>query len=179
MGKIWLSLAIFFFLEKRSSVPLSDIQIKMNREVLGMSAQVLKLNIADEKFSGKKALGFSLVRLGNILAGLMTGEITYFATNSLALAVAAISMGMAIKTAIGAVTDLIMGTIVNRTHTKFGKARPYVFAGILMWISLVACFAVPTSWFGGVSVETRNMALVVYITIFSTVHKKDSSSWRS
>ena len=85
-----------------------------------MSAQVLKLNIADEKFSGKKALGFSLVRLGNILAGLMTGEITYFATNSLALAVAAISMGMAIKTAIGAVTDLIMGTIVNRTHFAGG-----------------------------------------------------------
>ena len=35
-----------------------------------MSAQMKRLNIADEKFSGKKAFGFSLVRLGNILAGL-------------------------------------------------------------------------------------------------------------
>lgn len=134
-----------------------------------MGTQVQRLNIADEKFPGKKALGFSLVRLGNILAGLMIGEITYFATNSLGLAAAAISMGVAIKTAIDAVTDLIMGTIVDRTHTKFGKARPYVFAGILMWLSLVACFAVPTSWFAGLSAESRNMALVVYITIFSTL----------
>ena len=87
-----------------------------------MSAQMKRLNIADEKFSGKKAFGFSLVRLGNILAGLMIGEVTYFATNSLALTAAAISTGVAIKTAIDAVTDLIMGTIVDRTHTKYGKA---------------------------------------------------------
>lgn len=94
-----------------------------------MSAQMKRLNIADEKFSGKKAFGFSLVRLGNILAGLMIGEVTYFATNSLALTAAAISTGVAIKTAIDAVTDLIMGTIVDRTHTKYGKARPYVLLG--------------------------------------------------
>lgn len=104
-----------------------------------MSVQMKRLNIADEKFSGKKAFGFSLVRLGNILAGLMIGEVTYFATNSLALTAAAISTGVAIKTAIDAVTDLIMGTIVDRTHTKYGKARPYVLAGILMWITLIAC----------------------------------------
>ncbi len=60
----------------------------------------------------------------------MIGEVTYFATNSLALTAAAISTGVAIKTAIDAVTDLIMGTIVDRTHTKYGKARPYVLAGI-------------------------------------------------
>ncbi len=59
----------------------------------------------------------------------MIGEVTYFATNSLALTAAAISTGVAIKTAIDAVTDLIMGTIVDRTHTKYGKARPYVLAG--------------------------------------------------
>lgn len=135
-----------------------------------MSTEIRKLNIADEKFPSKKALGFSLVRLGNILAGLMIGEITYFATNSLGLAAAAISMGVAIKTAIDAVTDLIMGTVVDRTHTKYGKARPYVFSGILMWITLVACFAVPTGWFSGMSAESKNMALVAYITIFATLH---------
>lgn len=134
-----------------------------------METALPKLNRADEKFSGKKALGFSLVRLGNILAGLMIGEITYFATNSLGLAAAAISAGVAIKTAIDAVTDLIMGTIVDRTHTKYGKARPYVFAGILMWISLIACFVVPTGWFSGLSESARSMSLVVYITVFATL----------
>ncbi len=135
-----------------------------------MSTQTKRLNIADEKFSGKKALGFSLVRLGNILAGLMIGEITYFATNSLALTAAAISAGVAFKTALDAVTDLIMGTIVDRTHTKYGKARPYILAGILMWITLVACFAIPTSWFDGLDAEQRNLWMVVYLTVFSALH---------
>ena len=75
--------------------------------------ETTQLNIADEKFSKKKTLGFALLRLGNILAGLMIGEVTYFATNSLGIAAAAISIGVAIKTAIDALTDLVMGTIVD------------------------------------------------------------------
>ncbi len=128
-----------------------------------------QLNVADEKFSAKKAIGFSLLRAGNILSGLMVGEVTYFATNSLGVTAAAISAGVALKTAIDAVTDLPMGTIVDRTHTKFGKARPYVLAGILMWLSMIAIFIVPTGWFAGMSAEKKNMALVVYITFFATL----------
>ena len=110
-----------------------------------MADQIKRLNIADEKFSKKKLLGFSMVRMGNILQGLMIGEVTYFATNSLGIAAAAISIGMAIKTAIDAVTDLLMGAIVDRTHTKWGKARPWVLAGIPMWILTLLVFAVPRS----------------------------------
>ncbi len=71
-----------------------------------MANQIKRLNIADEKsFLRKSCLAFSMVRMGNILQGLMIGEVTYFATNSLGIAAAAISIGMAIKTAIDAVTD--------------------------------------------------------------------------
>lgn len=127
-----------------------------------MADQIKRLNIADEKFSKKKLLGFSMVRMGNILQGLMIGEVTYFATNSLGIAAAAISIGMAIKTAIDAVTDLLMGAIVDRTHTKWGKARPWVLAGIPMWILTLLVFAVPRSLMS-------DMGIVVYITILSTL----------
>ena len=126
-----------------------------------MSDQIKRLNIADEKFSKKKLLGFSMVRLGNILSGLMLGEITYFATNSLGIAAAAISIGLAIKTAIDAVTDLLMGAIVDRTHTKYGKARPWVLAGIPMWIAVILIFMSPRA-------AMSDMGLVVYITVLST-----------
>mgnify|MGYP002770032986 CR=1 FL=1 len=126
-----------------------------------MSDQIKRLNIADEKFSKKKLLGFSMVRLGNILSGLMLGEITYFATNSLGIAAAAISIGLAIKTAIDAVTDLLMGAIVDRTHTKYGKARPWVLAGIPMWIAVILIFLSPRA-------AMSDMGLVVYITILAT-----------
>lgn len=127
-----------------------------------MSTQIKRLNVADEKFSGKKAFGFSLVRLGNILAGLMSGEVTYFATNSLGLAVAAISAGIAVKTVIDAVTDLLMGAIVDGTHTRFGKARPWVLAGIPMWLTLIAIFLAPAGLLSGTG-------LVIYITLFSVL----------
>jgi len=121
-----------------------------------------RLNAANEKFSGKKAFGFSLVRLSNILAGLMAGEITYFSTNSLGLAIGAISAGMALKTAIDAVTDLIMGAIVDNTHSRFGKARPWILAGIPMWLALIALFMAPRA-------AMSDTALVAYITILSTL----------
>ena len=128
-----------------------------------MSTKTKRMNIADEKFSKKNAVGFAFVRLGNILAGLMIGEITYFATNSLGLAAAAISVSVAIKTAIDAVTDLIMGAIVDKTHTRFGKARPWVLAGIPMWLTLIACFMAPT----GLLDDT---GLLIYLTIFQILH---------
>lgn len=137
-----------------------------------MRANVKRRNVADEKFSEKKALGFSLVRLGNILAGLMMGEITYFATNSLGLAAAAISAGVAFKTAIDAVTDLIMGAIVDKTHTRFGKARPWALAAIPMWLTLIACFLAPKGLLSGTG-------LVIYITIFATLESAVFSTMAS
>lgn len=128
-----------------------------------MQAYTKKLNVADEAFSKKKAFGFALVRLGNILEGLMIGEITYFATNSLGLVAAAISIGVAIKTAIDAITDLLMGRIVDSTHTKFGKARPWILAGIPMWITLILMFLAPKDMFS----ET---GLVIYITVMAVLN---------
>lgn len=125
-------------------------------------AEKKRLNVADEKYSGRKAFGFSLVRLGNILAGLMVGEVTYFATNSLGLAIAAISAGLALKTAIDAVTDLIMGAVVDGTHTRWGKARPWILAGIPTWLTLIAIFMAPRA-------SMSDSALVVYISVLATL----------
>ena len=111
--------------------------------------EMARLNVADEKFSKTKALGFSLLRVGNILNGLMVGEVTYFATNSLGVTAAAVSAGVALKTAIDAVTDLPMGAIIDKTHTRFGKARPYVLEGILMWLCTIAIFVAPSGRFAG------------------------------
>ena len=125
-------------------------------------AEQLRLNVADEKFSGKKTFGFAMVRLSNILAGLLAGEVTYFATNSLGLAVGAISAGLALKTAIDAITDLIMGAVVDNTHTRFGKARPWILAGVPMWLSLIAIFLAPRALMS-------DAGLVAYITVLATL----------
>ncbi|MDD3503732.1 MAG: MFS transporter [Eubacteriales bacterium] len=132
-----------------------------------MTDTSIRLNVAEERFSKSKTTGFALLRLGNILGGLLIAQVAFFATNSLAITAAAISIGIAIKTIIDAFTDLIMGAIVDRTRTRWGKARPYALSAILVWISLLAIYAVPTKWFEHLDVEQRNIGLVIYITIFS------------
>ena len=127
-----------------------------------MSDQIKRLDIADEQFPKKKVLGFSLVRLGNILQGLLIGEITYFATNSLGLAAAAVSIGMGVKTIVDAVTDLFMGAIVDATHSKFGKARPWILAGLPMWIMTLLVFLAPRQ-------IMSDTGLVIYLTVLSTL----------
>ena len=77
--------------------------------------ETTRLNIADEKFSKKKTLGFALLRLGNILAGLMIGEVTYFATNSLGIAAAAMGKGKAM--------DTCVNPDVDYTYTRFSGTK--------------------------------------------------------
>ncbi|MDL2294977.1 MFS transporter [Ruminococcaceae bacterium OttesenSCG-928-D13] len=134
-----------------------------------MEKKQMLLNSADEKFSKKKAFGFALSRASSIISSLIIGQITYFGTNSLGLAAAAIAGGMAFKTALDAVTDLIMAFIIDRTHSKWGKARPYTLAGALVSLCVIAIFAVPTSWFDGMSQAAKNTAIVIYITVFATL----------
>lgn len=51
-----------------------------------------------------------------------------------------------ISKVIDAVTNLLMGQIVERTHTRQGKARPWIFiAGPLMAISGILLYAVPNA----------------------------------
>lgn len=128
-----------------------------------------RLNVADEKFSRKKAFGFAMTRASSILSSLLIGQITYFGTNSLGLAAAAIASAMGVKASIDAVTDLFMGVIIDRTDTKWGKARPYCLSGVMVWICVLAIFCVPSGLFEKLSADARNMGIVIYITIFGTL----------
>ncbi len=70
-------------------------------------------------------------------------QITYYCTNILGLsAVLAGTLMMASKIFDG-VTDLLAGVLIDKTHTRFGKARPYEFAIIGVWIFTVLLFSCP------------------------------------
>lgn len=99
----------------------------------------------------------------------MIGEVVYFGTNSIGLTAAVISAGMAVKTVVDAVTDLGMGALIDRTKSKWGKARPYSLAGVLVWLCIIAIFAVPTGWFANLPQQAKNTAIIIYITVFATL----------
>lgn len=79
------------------------------------------------------------------------GVLTFFYTDRLGLSVGTIGTLLMVVKLIDALTDLVMGRIVDRTKSRWGKARPW-----LLWMSIptaaiiVALFTVPKSASGTV-----------------------------
>lgn len=42
-----------------------------------------------------------------------------------------------------AFTDLVIGYVVDRTRTRLGKARPYEFAIVFLWLFIFLMYATP------------------------------------
>ena len=70
-----------------------------------------------------------------------TTLLTYFYTNVVGISVAAVGMIMLLSRVFDGFSDVLMGTIIDRTHSKYGKARiwilrlalPYALAAVLLF----------------------------------------------
>lgn len=70
-------------------------------------------------------------------------QITYYCTDILSMPSALVGTLLMASKVLDAFTDLIAGYIIDRTHTKLGKARPYDFFIPLLWIGTILLFSVP------------------------------------
>ena len=57
---------------------------------------------------------------------LITAYLMFFYTDVAGIGLGAISLIMLVARVVDAVTDPMMGVVIDKTHTKWGKARPYV-----------------------------------------------------
>ena len=81
-----------------------------------------------EKTSPILAIGYSLGEVGsNISWYMINNYLTLFYTDVVGLTASAISLIMLIARVWDAVNDPMMGTIADRTNTKWGKFRPYLY----------------------------------------------------
>lgn len=75
------------------------------------------------------------------------------------------------------VSDLLMGRVIDKTHTKIGKARPWLLIGTVgLTITLVTIFHVPSG--AGTSVKIAWLAVTYFLimTVFGTVQGVSSST---
>lgn len=80
----------------------------------------------------------------NIVFGMISTLLTLFYTDYAGISVAIVGLVMLISRIFDGVSDVIMGFIVNRTNSKWGKARPWIlWMSIPYCISAVALFLVP------------------------------------
>ena len=85
-------------------------------------------NNAKEKTNPKLAFCYSLGEVGSQMSWYMINNyLMLFYTDVVGLAAGAISMIMLIARVWDAINDPMMGTIADRTHTRWGKFRPYLF----------------------------------------------------
>lgn len=105
-------------------------------------------DVSKTKIPGKEILSYAVSSGGgNVITTLVGSYYSAYLTDSVGVAVAAVGTMMVICRVIDAITNIIMGGIVDRTHTKWGKARPWLLISApLVMISLILAFAVPTGW---------------------------------
>jgi len=80
----------------------------------------------------------------NVFYGIFSSAFDYFLRFTLLIPSMAVGTAMLLARAFDAFNDPIMGVFVDRTNTKWGKCRPYLFAApILLLITTVLSFLSP------------------------------------
>lgn len=73
------------------------------------------------------------------------------------MSAASIGLLLFVSKVFDGITDIIAGILIDKTNTRFGRARPYALFDILGWIALVLVFCVP---------DWSDLGKTIYIFIF-------------
>lgn len=122
-------------------------------------------------FNVKLSLGEKISYAGgdtacNIIFGLTTTLLTLFYTDYMGVNPAAIGMIMLISRVFDGGSDVIMGIITERTHSKHGKARPWIlWMAVPYAVSGVALFLIPA----GASDMIKTIYIFITYNLVTTV----------
>ena len=84
---------------------------------------------------------------GNCVYALLTAFMMIYLTDTIGMSMGIVSTLIALSKVFDGVTDFFFGRMIDKTHTKMGKARPWMLWPYIGFaITLVACFSIPTSW---------------------------------
>lgn len=83
---------------------------------------------------------------GNVVYAFLTSFVMIYLTDTVGLNPGIVGTLIAVSKLLDGVTDVFFGTMIDRTKTKMGKARPWMLWGYIgCAITLVAIFAVPVN----------------------------------
>ena len=84
---------------------------------------------------------------GNVVYAFLSTFMMFYLTEKVGMNVGIVGTLMALSKLFDGVTDVLFGSLIDKTHTKMGKARPWMIFGFIgCAITLAALFAVPASW---------------------------------
>lgn len=84
---------------------------------------------------------------GNVIYAFLSTFMMFYLTDTIGMDVGIVGTLMALSKLFDGVTDLFFGSMIDKTKTKMGKARPWMIFGYIgCAIMLAAIFMVPESW---------------------------------
>ncbi len=83
---------------------------------------------------------------GNVVYAFLSAFVMVYLTDTIGLASGVVGTLIAVSKLFDGFTDVFFGSMIDKTHSKMGKARPWMIYGYIgCAITLVGVFAVPTS----------------------------------
>jgi GPH family glycoside/pentoside/hexuronide:cation symporter len=70
-------------------------------------------------------------------------QLTYYCTDMLGMKATLVGTLLLVSKLFDGVTDLCVGYIIDKTNTKWGKARPYEICIVFVWILTILLFSTP------------------------------------
>lgn len=146
-----------------------------------------KINLSGISTTGEK-VRFALGDVGyNIMWGFVGSFLTYYYTDNILLSAGVVGTIMLLARFLDGASDILMGLIIEKTSSKYGKARPWLLWMIVpLIITFLMVFYVP-SFLGGtgrviyiavtyilLSAVTYTASNMAYITLF-TLFAPDSN----
>lgn len=94
---------------------------------------------------------------------------TYFFTDVMQISPTTLGLVIIVTRILDLFSDLIVGSLVDRTYTKWGKARPWVLGATFPYaIGMVLLYCLPASWSAGRQIAyiviTYNLAVTICYT---------------
>lgn len=104
-----------------------------------MSSKKLSLRDLWAYASGEGATSITMNGIGNFAM--------LFYTQIIGMSPELVGMALFLATFWDAITDPLMGTITDRTNTRFGRRHPYMLVGgLIVCISFIAFWIIPDAW---------------------------------
>lgn len=124
-----------------------------------MSEQKLQAS-AVPKLKKSFVLKYSTTGISLAASYALLSYVTMYASDVVGLNLATISLVLMVSKIFDGITDFIAGILIDHTHTRWGKARPYTLAIVGYWICLGMLFSTP---------KLSQTAAVIYLFVIYTV----------
>lgn len=115
-------------------------------------------------FTRGKQIIWSFRTFSTMACAMVIGYVSFYGTNMLEIPAGTVGLLIMASKIFDAFTDLAGGVLVDRTHSKLGKARPYELSIIGIWICTVIMYACPDFGLTG-----RCVWLFVWYTLLNDV----------